>query len=314
MLIPTLCAALVTTAPFAQETPDQTVAAETPGQDAAAPFSMDWTVRGGFAYQLRSTLKAGGRVDWTRAHADVKGRMPFSDDLELLVGVRYQYDRFGFRDATAAGNPFDPFDSVNTVQLDGALQYKATQRWMIFGGGQAIFSAAKGAAFSDAITGGGVIGAVYSFDKDLSVGGGVGVRSRILDNVLIYPVIVVNWNITDKLTFTTRLTSGWGNRTGGQLVYQLSEGVRIGVAGIFDYQRFRLSDDNTVAPGGAGTTEALPIAAFITFDVCEQGSLSAFIGANVMGRTKVTDVGRNDVWASTYETTPMLGLQGTIRF
>lgn len=311
MLTPAICAALLTTTvPFAQDVSD-TVAAETPGQDPDAPFTMDWSVQGGFAYQLRTTLKAGGHVNWTRAHADITGRMPINDDLELLVGARYQYDRFGFSDTGLAG---DPFSSVNTVQIDGALQYKATPRWMIFGGGQAIFSAASHAAFSDAVTGGGAIGAVYSFNHDLSVGGGIGVRSRILDGVLIYPVIVVDWNITDKLQLSTRLTSGWGNQTGAELSYALEDDVRIGVAGVFDYQRFRLADDNAIAPGGAGTTEALPFTAFITFDVCDCGSISAYVGANLMGRTKVTDVNRNDVWASNYDPAPILGVQGTIRF
>jgi hypothetical protein len=284
---------------------------QSPGQDPDAPFTMQWSLQGGVSYQLRSTLETGGRVSWSRSHAHVKGRMPIQDDLELLVGARYQYDNFDFSDTGFGG---DPFSGVNTVQLDGVLQWKATPRWQLFAGGQAIFGVGQGADFGDSVTGGGAIGAVYSFSENFSIGGGLGARSQILDDVLIYPIIVVDWHITDRLLLSTRMTSGWANQTGAELRYELKEGVDVGVAAVFDYQRFRLSDDNTLAPGGAGTTEALPLAAFISFSVGDRISLTAFVGANVYGRVKVTDTSRSDVWASTYDPAPMLGVQGTIRF
>ena len=98
-----------------------------------------------------------------------------------------------------------------------------------------------------AINGGGAVGAVYSFSEKFSIGGGIGARSQILDNVLIYPIIVLNWQITDRLLFSTRMTSGWANQTGAELSYELKPGVDVGVAAVFDYQRFRLSDGNAIA-------------------------------------------------------------------
>ncbi len=286
-------------------------AVQSPGQDPDAPFTMKWSLQGGFSYQLRSKLDTGGHVSWSRAHAHIKGRMPINDEVELLVGARYQYDNFDFSDTGLAG---EPFSGVNTVQLDGAVQWKATPRWKIFAGGQAVFNVAQGADFGDAINGGGAVGAVYSFSDKFSIGGGIGARSQILDNVLIYPIIVLNWQITDRLLLSTRMTSGWANQTGAELSYELKPGVDVGVAAVFDYQRFRLSDDNAVAPGGAGSTEALPLAAFISFDVGDRASITCFVGANVYGRVKVTDTSRSDVWASTYDPAPILGVQGTIAF
>jgi hypothetical protein len=281
------------------------------GQEPADTFTMKWSIQAGYAWQFRSNVTNGGRVSWNRAHADVRGRMPLSDDLELLVGARYQYEQFDFDGAGLSGSPFG---AVDTVQIDGALQWKMSPHWQLFGGGQIIFSGQDGADFGDSVIGGGAIGAVYSFHDRLSLGGGVGVRSQILDDVLIYPIVVVEWAITDELRLSTRLTSGWANQTGAELIYELKEGVDVGVAAVFDYQRFRLSDDNPDAPGGAGTSEMLPVAFFISFDVADNISVTAFVGANVHGRVKVTDVNRNDVWASNYDAAPILGLQGTISF
>ena len=58
-------------------------AVQSPGQDPNAPFSMEWSLQGGFSYQLRSKLDTGGHVSWSRSHAHIKGRMPINDEVEL---------------------------------------------------------------------------------------------------------------------------------------------------------------------------------------------------------------------------------------
>jgi hypothetical protein len=234
--------------------------------------------------------------------------MPINDELDLLVGLRYQSDDFGFDGAV--GN----WGDINTVQLDAALRWQATDRWQVFGGGQVIFSAEQGAGFDDAFTGGGAIGAVYGVNDRLALGLGVGVRSRILDDALIYPVVIVEWGITDRLRLSTRLTSGWANQTGVELIYDLADGVQVGVAAVYDYQQFRLSDDNATAAGGAGESEMLPVCVFIAYDIADNVAITAFVGANVAGSLKATDTSSAIVWETDYDAAPVVGIQATIRF
>ena len=53
-----------------------------------------------------------------------------------------------------------------------------------------------------------------SADDLVIVGAGVGVRSQLEDDVLVYPVIVVlDWQITDRLSLDTHMTTGWANQT-----------------------------------------------------------------------------------------------------
>ncbi|MDP7029550.1 MAG: hypothetical protein QF733_04935 [Phycisphaerales bacterium] len=302
--------------PLTLAAPDPAPApAADPSPRAVAPLgqsedtSAAGSVGGGWVWQLRTDLTdtPSGRFSHDRGHVLARARIPLRDDLELLLSGRYQRDNFSFENLVA------PWSSVNTTHIDAGLQWQATRQWQVFGGGQARWAAEQGGSLGDGFEGGGMIGAAYAFSRELVVGGGVGVRSRIEDSLLIYPVIVLDWQISERLMLSTNLTTGWANQSGAELVYTLDDRVDVGISAVFDYQRFRLGDD-TPTPGGVGTTEALPVMAFIDFDVCPTGSLRAFVGATVYGRLKSTTAAGSDVWASDHDPAPIFGVQGTIRF
>jgi hypothetical protein len=206
-----------------------------------------------------------------------------------------------------------PWGSINTTQVDAALQLQATQRWQVFGGGMARWAAEEGGSLGEGFVGGGAFGAAYAITEDLILGGGVGIQTQIEDDLLVYPIVVAEWSLTERLRLSTSLTTGWANQTGGEIVYAATESIDIGVSAVFDYQRFRLSDDAAV-PGGAGVTEALPVNLFVSMNVCQRASVTAFVGINAYGRLKTVDSAGRDVWARNHDPAPVLGIQGTIRF
>lgn len=286
-----------------------------PVDQAVAPMGQSQSmqsagsVQGGWTWQLSTDLKdgAGGRFSMNRGHVNANARVALRPDLDLLIGGRYQRDTYSWQDITA------PWTSTNTTRFEASLRWKASQQLQIFGGGMTRWAAQSGASLSDGFSGGGAIGAAWAFSKDLVLGGGVGLRSRILDDPLWFPIVVVEWQIAERLRLSTRLTSGWANRSGAELIYEISDNLDVGVAAVYDYQRFRLSDDAPIS-GGAGTTEALPIAAFVSYNVTEQFSVTAFAGATVYGRLTGTTQARNETFATDYDPAPVLGIQGTIRF
>jgi len=303
------------TAPLSFTAPDE-VEVTAPTEQEVAPlgqsddYSAKFSIEGGWVWQLRTDLTdtAAGRFSHDRGHIRFRGRIPLRDDLELLLGARQQRDNFSFT------NIISPWNSINTTQLDAALQWQATQQWQVFGGGMARWAAEQGGSLSDGFEGGGAIGAAYAFSKDLVLGGGVGVQTRIEDDLLVYPIIVAEWKIADRLRLSTRLTTGWANQTGGELVYAASDTVDLGVSAVFDYQRFHLSDNALAGAPVAGVSEALPVSFFVSIDICSQASVTAFIGINAYGRLKTTNTAGNDVWVSNHDPAPVLGVQGTIRF
>ena len=71
-----------------------------------------------------------------------------------------------------------------------------------------------------------------TFSENLTLGGGIGIRSQLEDDALFYPIIIVDWQITDRLSFDTRLTTGWANQSGAELVYELTEDLDVGIAAV----------------------------------------------------------------------------------
>ncbi|MCH2139424.1 MAG: hypothetical protein MK100_00140 [Phycisphaerales bacterium] len=277
------------------------------GQGEIGPTEASISV--GWVWQLRTDLTdtSGGQYALNRGHAVARVKLALSDELDLLIGGRYQRDDFTFSGMVA------PWSTINTTSFAAGLQWQADQQLQIFGGGEARWATESGGSTGDGFEVGGAIGAAYAFSRSLVLGGGLGVRSQLEDSALFYPIVVVEWQITDRLALSTQLTTGWANRTGAELVYEVEDGIDVGLAAVFDYQRFRLNSDAPGA-GGVGTTEALPVTLFISFELDKRASVTGFVGATVYGRLKRIDANGTDQWTSDQDPAPVLGIQGTIRF
>ena len=279
------------------------------GQDPSAGFDTSLSFDAAFTWQFESNLKNQnqGSVAHGRAHTDGKFRLGLTDSLDLTMGWRYQYDHWDFNDTV------EWWRDVNTLQFNLGMRWRLDDNWMIFGGGQVMWSVENGGSWNDGVIGGGAGGFSYAFSKDLVIGAGLGIRSQLEDDALFYPIIVLDWQITDRLSLDTRLETGWANQSGAELVYQLTDEFDVGLAVVFDYERFRLEDSGPV-PGGVGTTETLPLMFYLTWEPMPDTSITGYIGATVYGRIKATDAASQDVFASTYDPTPVIGIQGSIRF
>ena len=279
------------------------------GQDPSAGFDTSLSFDVGYTWQFQSKLKDQnqGQVSHGRAHTDGKFRLGLTDTLDLTMGWRYQFDQWNFKDTIQV------WQDINTVQFNLGLRWRLNDNWIVFGGGQVMWSVENGGNWSDSVIGGGAAGFSYAFSRDLIIGAGLGVRSQLEDDALLYPIIVLDWQITDRLSLDTRLETGWANQSGAELVYELTEEFDVGLAVVFDYERFRL-DDSGVLPGGVGTTETLPLMFYLTWEPLPETSITGYIGATVYGRIKATNSASQDVYASTYDPTPVIGLQGSIRF
>lgn len=290
-----------------QTTPPVDVAPAGIGQEPEASFDTSLSFAAGFTWQFETNMNEPGKLSHGRFHTDGNVRMGVADDLDVVLGWRYQYDHWNFSETPTW------WKDINTVQLDLGARWRLDDHWMIFGGGQVMWSVEERGSWSRGIIGGGAGGISYAFSKDLIIGGGVGVRSQLEDSALIYPIVVLDWQITDRLSLDTRLTTGWANQSGAELVYELAEDLDLSFAVVFDYERFRLDSSGPV-PGGVGTTEALPLALTLTWEPFKDATISIYAGATVYGRIKVTDPSANDVFASTYDPAAIIGFQGAIRF
>jgi hypothetical protein len=60
-----------------------------------------------------------------------------------------------------------------------------------------------GADFGDGISGGALLGASRKINENLTMGPGLGVLSQIEDDPFVFPIFLIDWKISDTLSFGT---------------------------------------------------------------------------------------------------------------
>ncbi len=284
------------------------------GQETSFIPGTRLTVSASYAYLFNSSIEGGGSFSLGRFRVRGRGATALTDTLDLTYGVRYQLDSFDF--SRQGSNNFfskSPWSSVDTLQLNVAGVMTIDQRWRVFGGGVVRFGAESKADWADGIEAGGAVGFSYSFSPSLTIGGGFGVTTRLEDSLYFYPIIVADWMIVDGLMLTTRMSTGWGDETGIELVYTIAQGWDVGVGAAYEWNRFRLNDEGP-APGGVGVLRSIPTYGFLRFNATPKASLSVYAGVNAWGQLEALDANGNKVADEKFRPGFLLGIQGQITF
>jgi hypothetical protein len=165
----------------------------------------------------------------------------------------------------------------------------------------------------DGLTGAFFGGASYTFNDRLKLGPALGVVGQIEDRLSIFPVILVNWAITENLSLDTGggLASTAG--PGLALVYEFSEHWKAGITGRYERKRFRLNDSGD-APGGVGEDRNVPVYGTLAYFLYPQGYITAIFGYNTYGKLGLFDENGDRVSDIEYEPSASIGFVASFRF
>ena len=122
----------------------------------------------------------------------------------------------------------------------------------------------SGADTGDATTGGGFAGFSYRFSDRLTIGPGIGVISQIEDSASVFPVLIIDWKISDSLSFSTGRGLGATLGPGLILNWEPYSKWTFSLGGRYERLRFRLDNDR-IAPKGIGDDRAFPVFGGITY-------------------------------------------------
>ena len=254
-----------------------------------------------------------GEFTLDRLRLKLQGVTALNDSWDLNYGFKYQFDGYDFAGRGFFGADDKPWTDIHTVVFNIGATVKLTKQWRGFFGGQFRFARETDAGWSDGFEGGGAFGASYSFDENLTLGGGLGIESQLEDSVYIYPIVVVDWRINDQWSVNTRITSGWGDTAGVQLIYDWTDSFQIALGANYDYQRFRLNDEGPT-PDGVGHFTAMPVYLRFTWAPKPNIDLTAFVGMNVSGELESQNRMGNTVSKHDYGAAAMVGGQVSITF
>jgi hypothetical protein len=258
---------------------------------AAAPASgpeppWSFVLRGAYVAQLDTDLDQGGSFSIDRFF--VEGGPVYSPDyrrsISLLLG--YGYDGYDFSGIPAVAG--SPWEDIHSLRFSAPVRWGTADQWTFFAAPVLRLAAESGADWDQAVTGGGFAGFSYRCSDSLSLGPGIGILSQLEDNVSLFPLLFIQWQITDRLSLETGRGLAASRGPGLGLNWQATEELTFAVGARYEKQRFRLDDDGT-APDGIGEKTSYPLFLGATYDLNEDMQASLVAGTELGGELRQED-------------------------
>ena len=260
----------------------------------------------------KQNKNGGGRFNAERFL--VQGGLTYAFDRfrNISLALGYGFDGYDF---SGQGNftGLDPWEDIHSFRVGTPFRWKVDSDWQVFVIPSLRFAAESGADLGSAATGGGFVGFAYRFGDRLTIGPGIGAIAQIEDDASIFPVLIINWKITDRLSLETGRGLGATLGPGLTLNWQASTKWNLFLGGRYERLRIRL-DDAGFASGGVGEDRSFPLFGGATYRIGSRGDVSLLSGLKFGGELRVEDENGNLLVDETYDPALFLGLTFRVRF
>jgi hypothetical protein len=264
-----------------------------------------WTVNGSVLYQLQSDLDRGGNFSANRYFINGRWSHPVNANLSLGIGLRYAYEHYSFSETTGFSGKA-PWGDIHMPDLSLAAYYRTDSGWRFLAAATGGFSGESGADTGDSFIYGGTLAVFKRIGPDLTLGLGAGIYRRF-EETSFFPLIFVNWKISEHWSVGNALQAGPTGPAGLELVFRPGEDWSFGLGGAYRSVRFRLDRDG-VAPGGIGSEKSFPAWIRASRRLSKGFSLDLYGGLLPGGQLRIEDSSGREVSTDDYRTTPFLAL------
>lgn len=279
-------------------------AAAAPGAPSG-PWRTGVTV--GAAHMFDAGLDGGGDFSATRWYAQATLSYAFDPRTSIGLTVGGGVEDYDFSGVGA------PWDQINELRVGVPVRFSPHDRVDVFAIASLRWHAEDGGSLDDGRTEGLIAGATYAVSDRLRIGPGLGVFSQIEDDVSVFPILLIDWRITDRLALRTGAGFAATQGPGLTLDWQATDTLSLGLGARSEDSRFRL-DDSGPAPGGVGEETGFPIYATATWRPLPYASLVAVAGAKVAGSLRLENANGQTQAKDDYDAAPFVGIAGSLRF
>lgn len=241
----------------------------------------------------------------------------------ILIGVRagYRYTDYDFHLDNAPGVPSvygsselprEPWGSVNTVDLAPSTTILVGDRFSVLAAVPIRWSAETGATENGFAAG---ISALvrWQITDTFRIGVGIGVTSQLEDDAETFPIVSLDWQISDAIEFRTE--GSWIQGGNAMLLWGPNKAVRVVFSAGYERNRFRLDDNGFRADrDGIGEVTAVPLEVGLRFRLYERAFFDFRFGLAVAGRLRVETDNGGKLYEEDYDPAPRIGLALTLPF
>jgi hypothetical protein len=278
-----------------------------PGAREQLP-GWDSSFQVGYLYQLESDIDDGGSFSVNRANVSAGVTRVFDRSRTIGLSFGYGYDGYDFSDTAA-----DPWSDIHTLSLALPIRWSLSDSWGLLAIPTIRSSGASGSDFADSLSGGILGGVSYRFGDHLTIGPGIGVLTQLEDDTSIFPILIVQWKITDSLELETGRGFGASQGPGLNLNWQASEKWKLTLGGRYENFRFRL-DDTGSAPDGVGEEKGVPVYLGASYTTSKSSELSLYAGAKFGGSIALDDSSGERIDRNDYDIAPFAGISWRLKF
>jgi hypothetical protein len=262
-------------------------------------------------YQFDSSLNSGGSVSIFRLLFDVNAKTALSKELGVGFHFSYDYADYHFSGPVGFGWP-NPWDTVHRLEFGSSVSYDLTPEWSLMVAPSVQFSRADDAGWGNALVYGGVVSIRKDFSKSLTLGLGVGAFSEI-EQMTIFPMIVVNWKITDRLTLANPFRPGPTGPAGLELAYRIGNGWDAGTGAAYRSNRFRLNRTGLFGDS-IGESNAIPAWVRLSRKMGNTFNLDFYTGAMLGGQMSIDNRDGTRLTSASVDPAPFVALAISAKF
>ena len=278
--------------------------------DVAGATSMDGQIQG----------TSGAQMGSSSAYAQLAFMAPIGGHLGVRFAVDGATSFYSF-----SGDPLlvpgggIPWDQVRSSSVGLTAMYVWERKWALIVGGNVASAGARGASFSDSLSGGGTVGFTYTFPSGLLLGALVTAQSRLSGGLAVLPFPLVDWVLpVDQGRW--RLSAGGvrvgpGRAGGVSLEYSPVRTLSVSAALTFVGlgREFRLSSTGPVVHG-AGRDTAFPLILGVEWRPLKPLTVSAYGGVSLLRSITVLDGSGNIVSERDVTPSPVFGGKMSLGF
>ncbi len=276
------------------------------GQERDGGFSFSAS----YVHQFDTDIGSNGQFRLDRALVRADARKKVSDRVTLGVGANYDYSGYSFT-GRFNNQIAVPWDEVHALNLSVSALFDLDKNWKLFVAPSVGVAAESGADWGDSLVTGGIAWASYRFSPSLTLGLGAGVFSKP-EEVSAFPLIIVDWKITDRLRLANPLQTGPAGPAGLELSYKLND-FTIAGGGAYRSTRFRLDELGPVS-NGVGEDRSFPLWARFSAKLGKAGTLGIYGGAMVGGKMTIEDRSGQKISDERYDASPFLSATISFKF
>ncbi len=269
----------------------------------------------GYSYQPTSDIDDGSELSTQSFY--VRAGLPLLREPGKFIAftTRYEWTGYDFDGVTPGSfGALDPWEEVHALKFGLPVFWDLNDDWTLFALPSLRLNFEDGADIGASLTGSLLAGATYQFSDSLSIGPGFGVRTQLEDSTSAFPIVLLDWQLSENLQLTTRPSGSFISGPGVTMNWQLSDSWRATFGATYENTRFRLSDSNQVASEGIGEYSSVPLYAAFTFQPTPNFHVGVFGGVRFANEIQLENSGGRTILREDADPAPFFGLNLSLHF